>query len=132
MSGSRPSPFTIRLTASERAALEQRAAGYPLGSFIKAILFADQTRLRSRRRAVADEAALGRVLALLGRSHMANNFNQLAKAANMGALPVTPELEAELSAACADIRRMRSELLKALGTANYAPPLSMSFHEVAR
>ena len=42
-------------------------------------------------------------------------MNQIAKAANIGALPVTPELEDELFAACAAIQDMKSELVTALG-----------------
>jgi hypothetical protein len=58
---------------------------------------------------------LGQLLALLGQSRLANNLNQLAKAANQGSLPVTAEIEAELQQACAHILEMRLLLLKALG-----------------
>lgn len=51
----------------------------------------------------------------LGQSRLASNVNQLAKAANMGALPVSPEVEAELLESCAAIREMREALVKALG-----------------
>lgn len=63
------------------------------------------------------------MLADLGRSRLSNNLNQLAKAANLGALPLTQEVEAELSAACAAIRYMRHALLVALGIERQeAPP----------
>ncbi|MGE3992572.1 plasmid mobilization relaxosome protein MobC [Pseudorhodoplanes sp.] len=62
-----------------------------------------------------DGEPLGRLLALLGQSRIANNLNQLAKAANQGALPVTVEVEADLRAACAEVFEMRLLLLRALG-----------------
>lgn len=98
------------------------------------MLLAQPHRLRTRRVSVRDEVALGRVLAMLGRSHLANNLNQLAKSANIGALPVTPELESELRAACADVRLMRALLLQALGIAaqNAPAPLADTFVGVAR
>ena len=64
---------------------------------------------------VNDKDALLRVLGQLGQSRLANNLNQLAKQANLGTLPVTPDTEAELSAAAADIAAMRQILVHALG-----------------
>jgi hypothetical protein len=49
------------------------------------------------------------VLALLGRSRLANNLNQLAYAANIGSLPLTPETEEELQAAIAKITSMTQQ-----------------------
>ena len=46
---------------------------------------------------------------------MANNLNQLAKAANMDNLAVTPATERELVEACAEINAMRRDLVAALG-----------------
>ena len=62
-----------------------------------------------------DHALLGQALALLGASRLSSNMNQIAKAAHMGALPVTPELNADLDAACAEIKVMRRVLMQALG-----------------
>lgn len=64
---------------------------------------------------VADQKALSQVLAALGQSRLPSNLNQLAHLANIGALPVTPELEAELTEALAAIRDIRRLLLVALG-----------------
>ncbi|MCF8466224.1 MAG: hypothetical protein K9G33_02380, partial [Sneathiella sp.] len=64
---------------------------------------------------VKDHEALGRVLGALGSSRLSSNLNQLAKAANTGSLPVTPDTEAELREACAAVLVMREELLMALG-----------------
>ena len=68
-----------------------------------------------RRGPIKDGEALGQVLGLLGQSRLSNNLNQLAKAANLGALPVLKETEDDIRAACADVRDMRLLLLRALG-----------------
>jgi len=64
---------------------------------------------------VQDADALARVLGALGQSRLSSNLNQLAKAVNSGSLPVSPETEADLSAACRDVSAMRTDLLRALG-----------------
>ncbi len=89
----------------------------PLGPFIKAkALGGDLTPRRTRGQApVKDHAALARALGLLGNLRLANNLNQLAKAANSGALPLTPEIEEELLATCAAVLAIRAELMRALG-----------------
>jgi hypothetical protein len=55
------------------------------------------------------------VLGALGQSRLSANLNQLAKAVNTGSLPVTPETEADLKAACKDVLALRADLLRALG-----------------
>ena len=115
-------PFSIRLTAEERQQLRRAAGGVPLGSYIRSRLLLDvSTKRRLQRAPVQDQAALARVLGQLGQSHLASNLNQLAKAANMGALPVTPEVEAELHDACEQVRAMRQALMRALGLHDGAP-----------
>jgi hypothetical protein len=52
---------------------------------------------------------------MLGESRLANNLNQLAKSANTGSLPVTPETEKALREASAEIHQMRAMLMRALG-----------------
>jgi len=112
-----PPPFSLRLTAEERARLEADAAGAPLGGYIRKRLFGEAASPRKRRgnSPVKDAAALGRVIGALGQSRLSANLNQLAKAVNTGSLPVTPETEAEIKEACRDIAAIRDELLKALG-----------------
>lgn len=112
-----PPPFSLRLTKDERAKLEAAASGMPLGPFIKAKLFdGNLTPRRTRGQSpVKDHAALARALGLLGNLRLANNLNQLAKAANKGALPLSPEVEDELMATCAAVLAIRMELMKALG-----------------
>ncbi len=121
-SGRDTAPFSIRLTADERQLLEQAAAGAPLGTYIRSRILDGQTARRKVQRApVADQAALARVLAQLGQSRLGNNLNQLAKAANMGALIVTPDVTAEFKEACAAVAAMRHDLMRALGLKEPAP-----------
>ena len=110
-------PVTLRLTAEERARLEELATGMTLSAYIRACVFSKEERRRKRRPkdAVADKKAMAEALALLGQSRIANNLNQLAKAVNIGSLPVVEETERDIRRACADVAAMREELLRALG-----------------
>lgn len=113
-------PFSLRLTFEERARLEELAGDMPLGSYIKDRVFNEDgtgtRRARTRlRRPVKDKQSLAKLLGMLGQSRIANNLNQLAKAANIGTLPVTPETERDIRRACAEVQLMRMELLRALG-----------------
>ena len=113
----RPPPFCLRLAAEERARLTAEAGGAPLGAYLKAKLLGGSVPVRMRRSglAVEDRQALGKVLALLGQSRLASNLNQLAHLANIGALPVSPEIEAEFHEAVSAVREMRRLLVTALG-----------------
>lgn len=112
----RPAPFSLRLTPDERQRLEAEASGVPLGTYIKAKLLGDApVRVRRSGRSVEDRQSLAQVLALLGKSRIANNLNQLAYAANIGSLPMTPETEDHLRNTLRDVRELRLVLLQALG-----------------
>lgn len=112
------SPFSIRFTTDERKKLELDAAGISLGEYIRICLFDDKKQIRRTRskQPIKDHKELSRLLHELGRSRIANNLNQLAHAANCGSLVLTPETQALLLEACADIRQIRTMLLKSLGT----------------
>ncbi|WP_372603747.1 plasmid mobilization relaxosome protein MobC, partial [Actibacterium sp.] len=114
--GKRESPLSIRLTFEERARLDSQAGNLPLGSYIKSQLFTDEAETyRKRRRAPqVDEKLLAEVLACLGASRIANNLNQLAKAANTGSLIVDPDTKRDLKRASDDIHAMRMLLMQAL------------------
>lgn len=113
----KPKPFSLRLSPKERLLLNEMAGAKPLGSFIRSRLFGELSSPRKlhQRRSSLDHRALAQALALLGQSRIASNLNQLAKAANIGALPVDDEVEAELREACQAIAVMRYELVAALG-----------------
>ena len=110
-------PFSLRLTFEERARLEKEATGMSLGAYIRSRLFDTEAPVRRTRNKfpVKDHKELGKLLGELGKSRMANNINQLAKAANGGLLILTPEVKTALLNACADIRHIREALMKSLG-----------------
>ena len=114
-----PKPFSIRFTFEERARLEELADGMPLGVFIRSQLLDDDAAIKPRRRRdqhpVKDQKALGQLLGLLRRSKLANNVNQLARAANSDSLPATPETERAIVRACQEISWMKAALVRALG-----------------
>ena len=111
MTVKRPSPLSLRLSADERARLARMADGQPLGSFIKTRLFGE------RRKATAhpSRGEIAQALALLGQSGVGPAIRSMAKAAEKGALPLDPETQASIRAACADIAVIKSLLMKALG-----------------
>ena len=115
--GRKPAPpFSLRLTATERAYLLQQAGGRPLGAYIRDRLLGERgQRRRICRRPAVDEKRIALVLAELGRSRLSSNLNQLAKAAHTGTLPVSAEVERDLRDACGAVLRMRDALISALG-----------------
>lgn len=119
-----PSPFSLRLSAEERARLAVEAAGAPLGTYVRAKLLGQPIPARVRKSgiSIADRRALAQLIALLGRSRVFSNLNQLAYAANTGSLPVTPETEAALAQALADLHEIRALLLTSLGLKPEAQP----------
>lgn len=111
MTAKRPSPLSLRLSADERARLERMADGQPLGSFIKTRLFSE----RRKTAAHPSRVEIAQALALLGQSEVAPALRSMAKDAERGALPLDPETQASIRAACADIAVIKSLLMKALG-----------------
>ena len=109
-------PFSLRLTIDERKRLDEMAGSQPLGSYIRNCLFAEKVeKRRTVKKPAPDSAMLALLLSELGQSRLASNINQLAKAANMGTLDITPEIEREIEQACSEIQAMRALLITALG-----------------
>lgn len=115
--GKRLAPFSLRLTVEERAKLEELAGDMSISSFIKTNLFKSGGRKlrRRRRKPIKDQKLIAQVLAILGKSRLSQNMNQLAKACNTGTLPLLPEVEQELRQACADIKQIRLMLMQGMG-----------------
>ena len=109
--------LSIRLTAEEKARLEEQAGNLSKSAYVKLCLFGKNApKIRTRHKhVVKDQSTLSRILAKLGATRLAANMNQIAHAANCGALVLNPELQALLSQACADIREIKALLMKALG-----------------
>ena len=111
-----PPPFSLRLTAEERARLDVDAGNLPIGAYIRSRLFdGAPPRRNGNRRPRKDDQMLARLLAALGQSRVANNLNQLAYAANTGSLALTPDEAADLRASCDAVTAMRRDLMTALG-----------------
>jgi hypothetical protein len=109
-------PVSLRMTFEQKAQLERDAAGMSVAAYIRWRLFdPDSPAPRTRGKfPVKDHQALTKLLGLLGQSRIANNLNQLAKAANSGGLPLSPDTERALTEAATDIAEMRRLLLGAL------------------
>lgn len=115
-------PFSIRLSDEEREWLAREAGKLSLAAHIRRKLLGDafssgrsRNQSRKQQRPKASQADLGRALALLGRSELAGSLDAIARAAVMGALPISPELIQELQAACVHVRVIREVLMEALG-----------------
>ncbi|MBY5361952.1 MobC family plasmid mobilization relaxosome protein [Rhizobium leguminosarum] len=88
-----------------------------LSAYIRACLFTEQEKRRHRRSGlvVADKKAIAEALAPLGQSRMANNLNQLAHQANIGALVIDDRERAKIDEAYGHILSLRALLVAALG-----------------
>ena len=118
-----PSPFCMRLSDEEKARLCAEAGGRPLGAYVRDRLFGEAAQKRRVcRKPKVDDEALGRVLAALGQSRLSSNLNQIAKGVNMGTLPLTPDVQADVREACEAVAVMRRDLVKALGLQESGSP----------
>lgn len=122
--GTTARPFSIRLTEDERRLLLERSGKQPLATYLRDLILGAASQAPRQRSVskVQDGEALARVLAALGQSRIASNLNQLAKAVNIGVLPVTPETDRDISEACSAIIAMRRDLMRALGIAEGGRP----------
>lgn len=108
-------PFSLRLTDEERTRLKTQAGTQPLGAYIRRTLLGSHThKRRIAPRPSLNNVKVAQALAGLGHSNLASNMNQIAKAANIGVIDVSPDLVADLQDACQHLREMRDELISAL------------------
>lgn len=112
-----PSPLTLRLTLEERERLEELAAGMTLSAYVRACVFAEESKRRKQRpkSTIENKKAAAEALALLGQSRIANNLNQLAYHANIGALIVGEFEKAQIAEANDHLAAIRALLMEALG-----------------
>ncbi|MEO0570042.1 MAG: plasmid mobilization relaxosome protein MobC [Pseudomonadota bacterium] len=107
---------TVRLSHDDYAKLTELANGMSLSVYMRAKALNDEL---PRRRAscvpIEDRVAIAKIIGLLGQSRIANNLNQLAYHANVGALEFDDTAKVQIEEAYACILDMRSLLLKALG-----------------
>jgi len=111
-----PAPFSLRLSVAEREQLARLAEDQPWGQYIKDVIFRGSARPRRRGpQPIKDRQLLAKLLGLLGKSRISQNINQLAKAANSGSLPLTPDVHKELVEATRAVQNMRAMLIEAMG-----------------
>ena len=108
--------ITIRLTPSEYAHVESEAANLPISVYIREKLLSDSPFIRKTRNRtpIKDHEILAQIIGLLGSGRIANNLNQLAKAANSGKA-FSEDEKALLFQSCAEIRAIRDMNMQGLG-----------------
>jgi hypothetical protein len=111
----RPAPLSIRISDEQRERLKQMAGNMTVNAFVLWRLFGDDACKGRQRRITRDMLLLSQILANLGQSHLSPDLHTLAQSAKCGALHVTPEVEDELSQACADVAEIKSMLMQAIG-----------------
>ncbi|MEL6583914.1 MAG: plasmid mobilization relaxosome protein MobC [Pseudomonadota bacterium] len=111
------SPVTLRLTPEERVRLEELADGMTLSAYIRACVFAENTRRRGKHPGDRDaqKKAAAEALTLLGQSRIASNLNQLAHHANLGVLDIGPLEQQQIAEAHGHVLAIRTLLMEALG-----------------
>lgn len=117
-----PPPVSVRLTWEEYDRLRHDAGTLSMAAYIRLTLFGAgkiaphrKPYTRKQTSPSSEQTMIGRMLGGLGQSEIAKSLADMAEAARIGALPVTPETEAEIGAACAAVMEMRDRLIAALG-----------------
>lgn len=109
-------PLSFRVTPSERATIKRLAGKRPISTYLRHAALNGKALPRRKAHAPdVNDVLVAQILAKLGQSRLASNLNQLAKAANMGALPLDEHLVSDLQQASRDVQAMRRDLIKALG-----------------
>lgn len=111
-----PPPFSLRLSADERALLKSQAGNKPLGSFIREKLLGGSAEKRRKvTRPGRNHETLALLLSELARSRLSPSLGELAHAASIGTLDATSETIDNINQACRDIADMRARLIDGLG-----------------
>jgi hypothetical protein len=120
------SPLCLRVTAEEHRFLVERAREGQHGSvsaFVRARVFGmirsggGDANVNALGRSSAAERLkmLAQVLGALGSSKALLHLTELAEAARIGVLPITPDVIRDIRAACDAVIDIRNLLLRALG-----------------
>lgn len=117
-----PPPVSVRLSEAEYERLRRDAGVLSMAAYIRLKVFEKEETaprrkpyMRKRTSPSSELKVLGHMLGGLGKSEIASNLDDIAKAARIGALPVSTETEREIQAACLAIQDMRLRLISALG-----------------
>jgi len=107
---------TVRLSPNDHERLKKLADGMALSTYLRMCALGQELPKRRRSGIGVEECqAIAQVLGLLGQSRIANNLNQLAYQANIGALRIDEETAAYIEEAYDHVLAMRQLLLRALG-----------------
>lgn len=112
----RTRPIPIRFTEAELAILRERAGKLPLSTYMRQELLGSQIdKGRRQRHPKVNQKEIAALLAALGQSRLSSNLNQLARAANIGVVDVSDDVEKQLQEASMAVLAMREALMIALG-----------------
>ena len=108
---------TVRFSNDDYKRLQELADGAALSVYLRAKAL-EETLPKRKKRSIAsieDKQAIAQLLGLLGQSRIANNLNQLAYYANIGALQMDEETKFQIIEAYDHIIFIRQTLMRALG-----------------
>lgn len=115
-------PLSIRLTQEERERLLNAAGSMTIAAYVRMKVFDGEKPSRYRKAYTrkknspsSELTMIGHMLGGLGASEVARNLDELAGAAKIGALPVSPEIEEQILQSCAAVQDMSRVLISALG-----------------
>lgn len=107
-------PFTLRLTAAQRAVIKRKAGDMPLGEYIRQSALNEP--IETVQLSKTQEQMVARwVLGNMGKDRCCENLGQIADAAQQGLVVLSPEESAVVVQACADIAAIRHKLMRILG-----------------
>ncbi len=102
-------PVSIRVTAEEKAKLQQMAGTLAVSAYIRRRLFGDMAAVRPKqyqekpRQPKIDHVEIARLLGMFGQSELARSMLALSLAVQAGELEASPEVEHQIGRACDDI-----------------------------
>jgi len=108
-----PPIYSIRFSWPQRAELDRLTQGQSWAAYIKGVVFSGKLAHRAKKGSY-DYKTLAKLLAALGKSRIASNINQLARAANSGSLPVNEDVVKALMEATRAIEWMKRTLIKGM------------------
>ena len=109
--------LSVPLTPEQKMDLLRRAGTKPVSRYARDLLFAANdnpkpARIRSRK---SREVMAATILAQLGKSDVASSLREIARGVQLGIIVVTPETEAALLEAAANVNAAAKAALRALG-----------------
>lgn len=115
MRQSKQSFYTLsaRLNEAEYQQFLKDCGGLSKSEYVRLCLFAKKMNKDSIGK--IDKQTAAKILALMGKSRLFSNINQMAHAIHCGTLKLTPQLEATILELADDVAFIRSALMQILG-----------------